>query len=380
MVYVGARRVIDADSHLMETHGVPPRPRRRRASAIGCRTSPAAGCGSTSMRRRTPPSSVPSSPPSATSSSAGPQVARRPRRRRRRRALPGARPPRLRAPGRLLVAVRAAVRHRRRRRALRRLPGPQPGDGRLLRRRRAPARRGHRRPRRPDEVAGRARRRPGARAARGLDPGSRSRRAGAGPSRPRPVLGPPGRARRAVRAPRRQRAAADRRRVDGRRSPAGRADVGRRGDRLEGLHGRVPAGRAVPVGARARRRARAPPRRCGAGSSRWAPAGCRRCCAASTMPCRSGSAPSRGWPSSTACRPSRPRPSCASRRTRSRTSAGSAAESDPSLYLFSSDYPHAEGGRDPLGRFDRSLAASQPDRRDRRLLPDNARSWLGLSS
>ena len=32
------------------------------------------------------------------------------------------------------------------------------------------------------------------------------------------------------------------------------------------------------------------------------------------------------------------------------------AESDPALYLFSSDYPHAEGGRDPIGRFDRSLA------------------------
>ncbi len=32
------------------------------------------------------------------------------------------------------------------------------------------------------------------------------------------------------------------------------------------------------------------------------------------------------------------------------------AESAPELYLFSSDYPHAEGGRDPLGRFDRTLA------------------------
>ena len=25
------------------------------------------------------------------------------------------------------------------------------------------------------------------------------------------------------------------------------------------------------------------------------------------------------------------------------------------LYLFSSDYPHVEGGRDPIGRFERSL-------------------------
>ena len=29
-------------------------------------------------------------------------------------------------------------------------------------------------------------------------------------------------------------------------------------------------------------------------------------------------------------------------------------ESYPELYLFSSDYPHAEGGRDPIGRFDKS--------------------------
>jgi predicted TIM-barrel fold metal-dependent hydrolase len=32
------------------------------------------------------------------------------------------------------------------------------------------------------------------------------------------------------------------------------------------------------------------------------------------------------------------------------------AESAPELYLFSSDYPHAEGGRDPIGRFERALA------------------------
>ena len=30
-------------------------------------------------------------------------------------------------------------------------------------------------------------------------------------------------------------------------------------------------------------------------------------------------------------------------------------ESMPELYLFSSDYPHAEGGRDPIGRFRRAL-------------------------
>ena len=30
------------------------------------------------------------------------------------------------------------------------------------------------------------------------------------------------------------------------------------------------------------------------------------------------------------------------------------SESSPELYLFSSDYPHAEGGRDPLGRFSKT--------------------------
>ncbi len=38
-------------------------------------------------------------------------------------------------------------------------------------------------------------------------------------------------------------------------------------------------------------------------------------------------------------------------------------ESAPELYLFSSDYPHAEGGRDPIGRFERALAdAGEPAR------------------
>ena len=37
--------------------------------------------------------------------------------------------------------------------------------------------------------------------------------------------------------------------------------------------------------------------------------------------------------------------------------AAMVTESFEELYLFSSDYPHAEGGRDPIGRFDRSTAA-----------------------
>ena len=37
------------------------------------------------------------------------------------------------------------------------------------------------------------------------------------------------------------------------------------------------------------------------------------------------------------------------------------AQSDPRLYLFSSDFPHAEGDRDPVGRFDAELSALPED-------------------
>ena len=35
------------------------------------------------------------------------------------------------------------------------------------------------------------------------------------------------------------------------------------------------------------------------------------------------------------------------------------------LYLFSSDYPHVEGGRDPIGRFEKSLGDRPESVRDR---------------
>ncbi len=58
-----------------------------------------------------------------------------------------------------------------------------------------------------------------------------------------------------------------------------------------------------------------------------------------------------------------------------------AAESDPRLYLFSSDYPHAEGGRDPLGRFERSwLGTPAADQVVADFFSGNAASWLGLAS
>lgn len=52
------------------------------------------------------------------------------------------------------------------------------------------------------------------------------------------------------------------------------------------------------------------------------------------------------------------------------------AQSDPGLYLFSSDYPHAEGGRDPIGRFGRSL----DEKLQAGFYAGNARGWLGVSS
>ena len=40
-------------------------------------------------------------------------------------------------------------------------------------------------------------------------------------------------------------------------------------------------------------------------------------------------------------------------------------QSNDSLFLFSSDYPHNEGGRHPLGRFGRSLEGARPETLDR---------------
>ncbi|MGA0603262.1 amidohydrolase family protein [Caulobacter sp. KR2-114] len=40
-------------------------------------------------------------------------------------------------------------------------------------------------------------------------------------------------------------------------------------------------------------------------------------------------------------------------------------QSNPDLYLFSSDYPHIEGGRDPIGRFEASLGEREASVRDR---------------
>ncbi|MFV0526766.1 MAG: amidohydrolase family protein [Acidimicrobiales bacterium] len=54
-------------------------------------------------------------------------------------------------------------------------------------------------------------------------------------------------------------------------------------------------------------------------------------------------------------------------------------EADPRLFLFSTDYPHAEGGREPLRRFERSLAAAGATPTVvEGFLAGNATEWLGL--
>lgn len=40
-------------------------------------------------------------------------------------------------------------------------------------------------------------------------------------------------------------------------------------------------------------------------------------------------------------------------------------QSNPDLYLFSTDYPHTEGGRNPIARFEKALGGRSDDIRDR---------------
>ncbi len=53
--------------------------------------------------------------------------------------------------------------------------------------------------------------------------------------------------------------------------------------------------------------------------------------------------------------------------------------SDPRLYMFSSDYPHPEGGRDPLGRFGRSLEGQSAETLDR-FYTQNFADLMGMSA
>jgi predicted TIM-barrel fold metal-dependent hydrolase len=52
------------------------------------------------------------------------------------------------------------------------------------------------------------------------------------------------------------------------------------------------------------------------------------------------------------------------------------AQSGPEVCLFSSDYPHVEGGRNPLRRFEASLEG-QPQDVKRRFYSDNFADLMG---
>ena len=49
--------------------------------------------------------------------------------------------------------------------------------------------------------------------------------------------------------------------------------------------------------------------------------------------------------------------------------------SNADLYMFASDYPHIEGGRDPLGSFDGYLAAHSTDTHQRSSLKTLGEFW-----
>jgi uncharacterized protein len=53
-------------------------------------------------------------------------------------------------------------------------------------------------------------------------------------------------------------------------------------------------------------------------------------------------------------------------------------QTNDELFLFSSDYPHPEGGRNPIGRFDATLAA-QPAAAVERFYFSNMAALLGSS-
>jgi uncharacterized protein len=53
------------------------------------------------------------------------------------------------------------------------------------------------------------------------------------------------------------------------------------------------------------------------------------------------------------------------------------SQSSDRLYLFSTDYPHAEGGRDPIGRFEASLA-SHPELTRERFFAQNFRDLVSI--
>jgi len=55
------------------------------------------------------------------------------------------------------------------------------------------------------------------------------------------------------------------------------------------------------------------------------------------------------------------------------------ADAGAELFLFSSDYPHPEGTKDPLGRFERTLTSTPEDSKDR-FFRSNFESMMGVGA
>jgi predicted TIM-barrel fold metal-dependent hydrolase len=55
--------------------------------------------------------------------------------------------------------------------------------------------------------------------------------------------------------------------------------------------------------------------------------------------------------------------------------AGLIRQSNEDLYLFSSDYPHVEGGRNPIGRFEASLSGQSDQLKDQFYSENFLRIW-----
>ena len=86
-------------------------------------------------------------------------------------------------------------------------------------------------------------------------------------------------------------------------------------------------------------------------------------------------APAAAWRSvraSTCGARSAPRP------TRTSRSAGSSPTPDPEVCLFSSDYPHVEGGRNPIKRFEDGMTDTPPATKDR-FYADNFVDLMGAA-
>ena len=145
--------------------------------------------------------------------------------------------------------------------------------------------------------------------------------------------------------------------------------------RLPRRRGELPLGRLHghprPAGPDAghddlRRRARAVPPTCASASSSRAPSGCRRGCARWSR--RSTPSPAtRSGSRQLSLRPERVRapPDAVHARTPPRTWAGSSSRPAPTSCLFTTDYPHVEGGRRPR-RALRGVASATPiDEADR---------------